>query len=276
MLQTTVQTKAAYKKLQQRVRELKKEMTKEVKALSKGLYIAASNANIKKGKGTPPKLGSKKASNGDWQEGPELTVSYYTKSGLKTVPVSTWIEKLKQKNFVTTYKDKSGKPRKRKVSSYKLLPLGNQHEPTKIIEREIWRKGSKGNLPYSWGGSGLIDYYLRKQWRTEETDRGVIVRLSPARLKGKKNSENVIHLLDEGGMAEGSKQLVGFHFVFTNLKNGRTGIYVLHEYGERRPMVRIRGYGIKRQIVTRINRILKRVRPSQITNQHWRQIGRGK
>lgn len=275
----TIQTKVAYNKLKQKVKELQREMTKDVKALSKGLFIAAANANIKKGSGVPPKAGSKKATNGDWTEGPELTVSYYVKNRGKIVePISKWIEKINKKNFVTTYTDKTGKTRKRKVSSYKLLPLGYQREPIKLFAREIWRKGSKGSLPYSWGAPGeknLADYYLRKNWRTEETDRGVIVRISATKFKGEKVNDRVLKLLDEGGFMQGSKQLIGFHFVFQNLKNGRTGIYPLYEYGER-PMVRMRGYKIKRQVVGRINRALKHVRASQISTQHWRQIGSGK
>ena len=93
-------------------------------------------------------------------------------------------------------------------------------------------------------------------------------------IKGEKVNDRVLKLLDEGGFMQGSKQLVGFHFVFQNLKNGRTGIYPLYEYGER-PMVRMRGYNIKRQVVGRINRALKHVRASQITYRHWRQLGRG-
>lgn len=271
-----IQTQQAQKKLQQAIQRIKKDMAAETKALAKGLYIAMSNANIKKGKGTPPKLGSKKASNGDWTEGPELKVHYRSQGKDKWVPVSTWIEKLKQKNFTETYVAKNGKTRKRKVSSYKILPWDRNRDPVTLIEKEIWRKGSKDKLPYSWGGAGLADYYLRKQWRTEVDEDTAVVRISPARMKGSKNGARVMNLLDNGGMEKGSKQLLGFFFLFTNLKSGKTGIYATREYAPKRPIVKSRGYYIKEQVVNRINRILKRVRPSQITNQHWRQLGRGK
>ena len=64
-----IQTNQATKKLQQSLKDIKKGMEKETKALAKGLYIAMSNASIKKGSGKKPKAGSKKAGNGDWMEG---------------------------------------------------------------------------------------------------------------------------------------------------------------------------------------------------------------
>ena len=271
-----IQTKAAYEKIKKRIREIQKETAKEVKALSRGIFIAASNASIKKGKGTSPKPGSKKAANGDWQPGPQLTVAYYTKSGKIIDPVTKWIEKLNKKNFTSTYKDRNGKLRKHKVSEYKMEPIGSQHEPLKLFEREYWRKGSKGNLSYSWGGPGLANYYIRKNWRTEETDKGVIVRISPTKFKGEKENQQVLKVLDEGGFTYGSKPLIGFHFIFARLKGGRTKIFPLYEYAKERPRVRIKGYNIKRNLVAKINRILKRVRASQISTQHWRQIGSGK
>ena len=271
-----IQTQQATKKLQQAVKQIKKDMAAETKALAKGLYIAMSNANIKKGSGKPPKPGSKKASNGDWVKGRELKIHYYTKGGEKWVPVSEWIDKLKQKNFTETYTAKNGKPRKRRVSGYKMIPFGNQHEPLKIFEHEMWRKGSKGGLPYSWGGDGLANYYLRKQWRTEVDNDTATVRISPAKMEGSKNGDKVLTLLDNGGMEKGSKQLIGFLFMFNRLKNGKTGIMATREYAKDRPLVRTKGYNLKKQVVNRVNRILKRVRPSQITNQHWRQIGSGK
>lgn len=272
-----IQTQQAQKKLQQSIRQIKKDMAAETKALAKGLYIAMSNANIKKGSGKPPKPGSKKAGNGDWVKGRELKIHYYVKGkGERWEPVSKWIDKLKQKNFTETYVAKNGKTRKRRVSNYKMIPFGNQHEPLKIFEHEMWRKGSKSGLPYSWGGDGLANYYLRKQWRTEVDDDTATVRISPARFKGAVNTDKVMQLLNEGGMEKGSKQLIGFLFMFNRLKSGKTGITAVREYAEKRPLVRAKGYNLKKQVVNRINRILKRVRPTQITNQHWRQIGRGK
>lgn len=251
-------------------------MSAEVKALSKGLYIAMSNANMKKGKGTPPKPGSKKAANGDWMKGRELKVFYRVKGVEKQVPVSTWIDKLKQKNFVETYKDKNGKPRRRKVSGYKILPWTDHSDPVKLFEHEMWRKGSKDKLPYSWGGSGLADYYLRRKWRTHINEDTATVRIGPAKFKGAVNTDKVMKLLNKGGMEKGSKQLLGFFFLFTTLKSGKVGIYATQQYAKERPIYKARGYNLKNQVVNRINRILKKVRPSQITNQHWRQIGRGK
>lgn len=271
-----IQTSQAQKKLQQAIRQIKKDMTAETKALAKGLYIALSNASVKKGKGTAPKLGSKKAGNGDWTEGPELEVHYSVKGQERREPVSKWIEKLKQKNFTETYTAKNGKIRKRKVSGYKILPWTRNREPVTLFERELWRKGSKGKLPYSWGGSGLADYYMRRQWRTEIDEDTATVRISPAQFKGAVNREKVMNLIDNGGLEKGSKRLLGFYFIFTRLKSGKTGIYATREYDSERPFYKARGYHIKQQVVNRVNRILKRVRPSQITTQHWRQIGSGK
>lgn len=270
-----VQTNQAQQKIQQAIQKVRRDMAKETKALAKGLYIAMSNANIKKGKGTPPKPGSKKAENGDWVKGRDLKVHYLTRSGEKWVPVSDWIEKLKQKNFVETYKDKNGKPRRRKVSSYKILPWDQNRDPIKLFENEIWRKGSKENLPYSWGGPGLANYYLRKQWRTTVDEDTATVRISPAQMEGSKNGDKVMTLLDEGGMEKGSKQLIGFFFLFTNLKSGKTGIYATKEYEPQRPMVKTKGYKLKNQVVDRVNNILKKYRPTDLTNQKWRQLGKG-
>ena len=272
----TIQTQQATKKLQQAIQKIKKDMTAETKALSKGLYIALSNANIKKGKGTPPKPGSKKAANGDWMKGRELKVFYRSHGTDKQVPVTTWIDKLKQKNFIETYTAKNGKQRKRKVSGYKILPWDRNRDPVKLFEYEMWRKGSKDKLPYSWGGPGLADYYLRRQWRTEVDEDTATVRIGPAKFKGAVNTDKVMQLLNEGGTEKGSKQLLGFYFLFTRLKSGKTGIYATYQYAKDRPIIKARGYNLKNQVVNRINRILKKVRPSQITNQHWRQIGRGK
>ena len=54
--------------LKAEIRKVKKTMSRETDALAKGLYIAMSNASVKKGQGGKPKLGSKKARGQNWRQ----------------------------------------------------------------------------------------------------------------------------------------------------------------------------------------------------------------
>lgn len=274
----SIQTTQATKKLHQCLKNIKKDMEKETKALAKGLYIAVSNASIKKGSGKKPKAGTKKADNGDWMEGPELKVSKMGSDGnYKEIGTAKeWITKLRVKTSRETYTDKNGKTRSRRTSPYNIVALKNQKKPGVLFEKEIWRKGSKGNLPYSWKADGLANYYLRKQWLYEVQQMLATVKISPATFKGESNNERVLKLLDEGGSGKGSRTLKGFHLSFRyNKRTKKTDVGITKDITKEYKTVKYKGYNIKRQVLTRVNRVLKKVRPSEISNEHWRQIGKG-
>lgn len=264
--------------LKKEIKRISGDMAKETNALAKGLYIAMSNANVKKGMGTKPKPGSKKAAGSNWEQGGELTVTYKVRHHVYTVPVSEWIEKLKNKDATETYIDKSGKQRRRKVSKYNVIRLKSQHEPGRFFERDVWRKGSKGALPYSWGAKGqknLASYYMRKQWRYTAKQLAAEVRISPAVFRGEDNNERVLKLIDEGGIGKGSRTLKGFEIIFTSRQKGRQNIGIKKVYYDTPKTVRLKGYNIKRKVLGRANRILKRLAPSKILPSQWRQIGSG-
>lgn len=253
-------------------------MDKETKALAKGLYIAMSNASIKKGSGKKPKAGTKKAGNGDWVEGPELEVSTMGSDG-NYKPLGTakdWISKLKTKTSRETYTDKNGKTRSRRTSPYNIVALKNQKKPGQLFERDTWRKGSKGKLPYSWKADGLANYYLRKQWNYEVQQMLAVIHISPATFKGESNNERVLKLLDEGGTGKGSRTLKGFHLSFRyNKRTKKTDVGITKDITKEYKPVKYKGYNMKNQVLSRVNRILKKVKPSEISTQHWRQIGKG-
>ncbi len=254
-------------------------MTSETKALAKGLFIAMSNANYKKGSGKKPKPGSKKAGGENWMNGPELKVSTMGRDGnfKELGKAKEWITKLRAKTSRETYMDKNGKTRSRRTSPYNIVALKNQKKPGVLFERDIWRKGSKGALPYSWKMDGLANYYLRKQWLYEVQQMLAIIKISPATFKGESNNERVLKLLDEGGSGKGSRTLKGFYLSFRyNKRTKKTDVGISKDLTKEHKTIRMKGFQLKRKVLARVNRALKRVRPSQISNQHWRQLGSGK
>lgn len=272
-----VDTKSAINKLKKAVKDAKKDMNNEIKALGKGLYIAMSNASVKKGTGKKPKPGSKRARGEDWGEGPDLKVRYEANGRIYESTAEQWLANLKAKNAGReSYMDKNGKMRTRRANPYRIVPLKNQKKPGTLFKNDLWRKGSKGTLPFSWRGDGLANYYLRKQWNYDIEDLETEVKISPATFKGENNNERVLKLLDTGGTTKGSRQLKGFRLYFWHDKNSpKTNVGIKREYSKERPTVRIKGFNLKRQVLARVNRVLKRVKPSQITTQHWRQLGKG-
>lgn len=273
---TGVDTSGAINKLKREVNNIKKDMNKETKALSTGLWLAMSNASIKKGTGKKPKIGSKRANGGDWEPGPDLEVTYEANGKIYKSTAEHWMARLKSKSSREQYIDKTGKPRTRRVNPYVITALKNQKKPGTLFKNDLWRKGSKGPLPYSWRGDGLANYYLRKQWRSSIIGDETEVRISPAVFKGESNNERVLRLLDTGGTMKGSRRLKGFRLYFRYSRyTGKTDVGIKKEYSKQRPIVRMRGYNLKRQVLARVNRVLKRVKPSQISKEHWRQLGKG-
>ena len=263
--------------LKSNVRGVRQTMSKETDKLAKGLYIAMSNASIKKGQGGKPKPGSKKASGQNWRQGNDLYVEYMAGHRQIREPVTTWIERLKNKDAVETYTDKSGKPRRRKVSKYNVIRLQSQHAPGVFFEHDVWRVGSKGALPFSWGAKGdksLANYYLRKQWRYTAEQLAAEVRISPAKFSGETNNDRVLRLLDEGGSGYGSRRLLGFQIIFRARQNGRQNIGIKKIYDEPK-QIRFKPFNLKRQVLARTRRVLKRVPPSKILPSQWRQISSG-
>ena len=263
--------------LKAEIRKAKKTMSRETDALAKGLYIAMSNASVKKGQGGKPKLGSKKASGQNWRQGGDLYVEYMAGHRQIREPVTTWIERLKNKDAVETYTDKTGKQRRRKVSKYNVIRLQSQHAPGVFFEHDVWRVGSKGSLPFSWGAKGdknLANYYLRKQWRYTAEQLAAEIRLSPAHFKGESGNDRVLRLIDEGGSGKGSRTLLGFEIIFRARQNGRQNIGIKKIYSDPKNIT-FKGFQIKRKVLARANRVLKRVDPSRILPSQWRQIGSG-
>lgn len=276
-----INTKGAQRKLEKAVKDIKKDMTSETKALAKGIYIAMCNASVKKGKGKTPKAGSKKAENGDWIKGNKLYVVYGRSE--KKIPVEDWLHHLTDKSVVQEYYAKGFKRRKRRVAGYQLIKHAHQKKPDELKTHELWRKGSTGKLPNSWGGDGLANYYIRKKWFWElPTPDEAEVKISPTTFRNEDgkyseaNNERVLKLIDEGGTTKGSRHLLGYRLYFTHhgMKHGITGV-IPEKIIEDAPMVKIKPFKLKQQVVGRINRVLKKVKPSQISIQHWRQIGKG-
>lgn len=263
-------------KLKQARARIKGSMQGETKALAKGLYIAMSNASIKKGQGGKPKIGSRKASGGNWKQGRELYVEYETKYRQIREPVTDWIERLKNKDAVETYVDKTGKTRRRKVSKYHVVRLQTQNAPGVFFARDIYRVGSKGTLPFSWGAKGsknLANYYLRKQWRYTAEQLAAEIRLSPAHFKGEKNNDRVLKLIDEGGTGYGSRTLKGFKIIWRGERNGRQNIGITKIYYDEPRTVTFKAFNLKKQVLKRALKALKKLKPSQILPSQWRIIG---
>ena len=276
-----VNTNKAQMKLKAAKANVKRDMSKEMQALSKGLYLAMSNANVRKGTGVKPKYGSKRAANGDWKESPELIVEYKVWHG-KVVrrPVTYWIEKLKQKTRTEIYTDKNGKTRRRKVRPFVTMRMYNQRKEGVLYPSELWRIGSKGQLPYSWGAKGKgnpADYYLRKNWRSKANGLEAEVRISPTQLDGDENNERVLKMLDEGGTFKGARKMLGFRLFFRyNKAVQRTEVGIRQYHSRERRTVTIKGYHFKEKTLARINRTLKKIAPSKIDNQQWRRLGANK
>ncbi len=266
-------------KLKKAVKDIKRDMANENKALAKGLYIAMSNASIKKGSGKKPKPGSKKAQNGDWKEGPELPVEYTVRGKTYKSTAYHWMARIKSKDLRESYVDKNGKTRTHKVHGFNIIKLRNQKVPGVLIDKELWRKGSTGKLPYSWSNPGkknLASYYLRKQWTYDSDEVSAQTQISPAVFKGESNNDRVLRLLDEGGSGKGSRRLLGFKLTFRyDKRTKKTGVGISKILEDKPKIIHTKGYNMKRQVVARVNRVLKKVRPSQISNAHWRQIGKG-
>ncbi|MBQ3349732.1 MAG: hypothetical protein IJG38_04985 [Thermoguttaceae bacterium] len=271
-----INTTAATAKLKKEVEKIKKGMDKETKALGTGLWLAMSNASIKKGTGKKPKPGSKRSRGADWTEGPDLKVTYKANGRRYESTAEHWLARLKSKSSREQYTDKNGKTRTRRVNPYNIIPLKNQKKPGVLFTNEPWRKGSKGALPYSWRGDGLANYYLREQWRSAIQGGEAEVRISPAVFKGENNNERVLRLLNLGGSTTGSRKLEGFTLYFWHNKaTGKTDVGIRKNYSKTKPHIRMKGYNLKRQVLTRVNRALQNAKPSEISKQQWRQLGKG-
>lgn len=276
MATTGIDVSGAAAKLNKEITRIQKSMNNETKALSTGIWLAMSNASNRKGTGKKPKPGSKRSRGEDWTEGPDLNVTYEANGKIYKSTAEHWMARLKSKSSREQYLDKNGKKRTRKVNPYVITALKNQKKPGTLFKNDLWRKGSKGALPNSWRGDGLANYYLRRQWRSTIQDNETEVRISPAVFKGETNNERVLRLLDTGGTMKGSRRLKGFRLYFWyNKYTGKTNVGIKKDYSKERPMIRMRGYNLKRQVLARINRVLKKVRPSQISKEHWRQLGKG-
>ena len=273
-----INTSKALLKLKAAKANVKKDMVDETAALAKGLYIAMSNASVKKGLGTKPKLGSKKAAGENWKPGGDLFVQFMSGHRQIREPVTKWIERLKNKDAVENYTDKTGKPRRRKVSKYNVIRLQSQNAPGTFFEHDIFRVGSKGQLPFSWGAKGeknLANYYLRKQWRSEAKALAAEIRLSPAHFSGETGNDRVLRLIDEGGTGLGSRTLRGFEIIWRSKQNGRQNIGIKKIFDEQKT-IRFRGFNMKKQVLKRTLEALKKKAPSKILASQWRKIGSGK
>ena len=276
--------------------DIKTDMAAETQALGKGIFLAMSNANQKKGNGTRPKRMRK---NGNWEEGGVELYAFYGKKGKdRSVPIKRWIDKLGQKNVITTYTDKNGKTRKRKIAGYKLTSYRPNYMKTKRVidgetyeyieppakpqdlrTRDIWRKGSKGALPFSWGGRGLADYYMRKQWRSNTGKFTAQVMISPGKFKGESDQQRVLRLLDKGGTGKGSRKLIGYRLHFIHHRTdpkGVTSIYPVRVFTDEKPTVHFKGFNLKYQVVNRINAALEKSAPTKLSDSKWRRLGAGK
>ena len=274
-----INTNKAQMKLRTAKANIKKDMVDETASLAKGLYIAMSNASIKKGLGTKPKPGSKKAAGENWKQGGDLFVEYEAGHRQIREPVTKWIERLKNKDAVETYTDKTGKPRRRTVSKYNVIRLQSQHAPGMFFEHDILRVGSKGQLPFSWGAKGeknLANYYLRKQWRSEAKALAAEVRLSPAHFENETGNDRVLRLIDEGGTGKGSLTLKGFKIIWRSKQNGRQNIGIKKVYYDEPKTIRFKGFNMKKQVLQRTLATLKKKAPSKILPSEWRKIGNGK
>lgn len=284
----SIDTSNARKHLEQEVKQLQKQFKAENKALAIGLRYAFLEANIKKGTGTPPKAGSKRANNGDWITGSAHKVVYkwWDKSGKRfaehEISSDNWEKELKNRFKTPTHKKnkKTGRMTKEVWQKAKrIIPVrvGNQKKPGTIEPRAMYRKGSTGSLPYSWGGKGLSNYYLRKQWYYKLLDDySSEVRISPAKFKGEINNDRVLKLLDEGGTTKGSRRLGGYRLVLFPQEDRTLQVGIIKWYKQERPVVTMKPFHIKDKTLARINRVLRRgVRPSTITKEHWKKLGRG-
>ena len=275
----SIDISGATNKLKKAVKDVKRNMANENKALAKGLFIAMSNASIKKGSGKKPKPGSRKAQNGDWKEGPGLPVEYTVNRKTYKSTAEHWMARIKTKDLRESYIDKNGKTRTHKVHGFYIIKLKTQRAPGVLFDKELWRKGSTGKLPYSWGNPGkknLANYYLRKQWTYDSDEISAQTKISPAVFKGESNNDRVLRLLDTGGTGKGARRLLGFKLTFRyDKRTKKTGVGISKILEDKPKVIHVKAYYIKRQVVARVNRVLKKVRPTQITAQHWRQIGKG-
>lgn len=266
----------ATEKLKKEVEKIKKDMDKQTESLGTGLWLAMSNASVKKGTGKKPKPGSKRSQGEDWTKGPDLKIMYKAGGKWRHSTAEYWAAHLKSKSSREQYTDKNGKTRTRKVNPYNIIALRNQKKPGVVFQNDVWRKGSKGPLPKSWRGDGLANYYLRQQWRSSVQGNDVEVRISPAIFKGESNNDRVLKLLDTGGTSFGSRKLEGFTlFFWHNKATGKTDVGIRKNYSKMRPTIKIKGYNLKNQVLARVNEALKTRKPSQISKQEWRQLGKG-
>lgn len=268
-------------------------MTSETKALAKGIFLAMSNANRQKGKGVRP---NRLRKGGNWFEGGREIYAIIGKKGEETYrPIQEWIGRLQAKTRTETYTDKHGKTRKRKTSRYKLVTerpkwLATKRtrggitseayvpvKPQDLHTKDLWRRGSTGSVPFSWGGNGLANYYLRKNWRSVVEGLDAQVRISPAKFRGETDNQRVLCLLDKGGQGLGSRKLIGYRLHFVH-KHGEpkdiTSIYAQRVYTDTKPSVHFKGYNIKAQVVAKINQMLRNgVPPSKVSASRWRNLG---
>ena len=274
---------------------VKRRMVKETQALSAGIFLAMSNANKRKGKGTRPK---RLRQGGNWFEGgAELQAITGDKDNPTYTPIDVWINRLKTKNRTATYTDKKGRTRKKKVSGFKLTTERPKYvaarkkrggmmvdtyeiqKPQDLRTKDIWRRGSTGSVPFSWGGYGLANYFLREQWRSRVAGLAAQVRISPAKFRGESDNERVLRLLDVGGQGQGSRKLIGYRLHFIHKRTDPkdvTSIWAQRVYTDTKPTIHLRGFRLKDKAVERINAVLKTgVPPSRISKNRWRNLGAG-
>ena len=291
-----VNTKGATLTLQQARKNIQRNMERETAALGKGIFLAMSNANKQKGKGIRP---NRLRQGGNWFEGGAELYAITGKKGEELyTPIQTWISRLQAKTRTETYVTRTGKTRTRKTSRYKLVTdrpqwlLGKRtingntfqtfvpKKPQDLRTKDLWRKGSTGSVPFSWGGVGLADYYLRKNWRSMAEGLDAQVRISPTKFRGESDNERVLRLLDIGGQGQGSRKLIGYRLHFIHKRTDPkdvTSIYAQRVYTDKKPMVHFKGYNLKAQVVWRINQTLRRgVPPTKISNARWRSLGANK
>lgn len=150
---------------------------------------------------------------------------------------------------------------RRKVENFKgrqsktIYTIGkDQHSVEPQPVTYLRQAGEK--VPRSWsaGQFGHFDYFLRKSWHYEMTQKGVVFLIRGQALGGK-SDEGFLQRLDQGGTFTLPKRIIGYKAFIQTTRQGKLThkeVFFYPQYEENPRQVHVKGYKIAASIIQKV------------------------
>ncbi len=110
----------------------------------------------------------------------------------------------------------------------------------KPLQKPIFRKSTPaGQMPRTWSGGGLIEYFISRNWKTEKVsdlEVEVSLKAKPFGNYRSADSDGFLHRLEHGGMMRTKPFVIGYLVVFQDQTTRKNG--TVQKFSHRRVSIR--------------------------------------